>query len=114
MAKLLDFNNIEVQTLDIVLRDDARTTFHLRYPTEGLVQELMHISPEMHKVLENGDMESLAMTYDLVARIISCNRDGLKVTGEELRTKYRMDFEMIVVFCNSYLAFLNEATNSKN
>lgn len=114
MARLLDFNNIEVKTLDIVLRDDARTTVHLRYPTEGLVQELIRISPTMHKVIENGDEESLALTYDLVARIICCNRDGFKVTGEELRTKYGMDFEMIIVFCSSYLEFLNEATNSKN
>ena len=114
MARLLDFNNIEVQTLDIVLRDEARTKVHLRYPTEGLVQELIRISPEMHKVLETGDSESLNLTYDLVARLINCNRDGIKVTGEELRTKYGMDFEMVIVFCSSYLDFLNETTNAKN
>jgi hypothetical protein len=114
MARLLDFNTIEVQTLDIVLRDEARTKVHLRYPTEGLVQELIRISPEMHKVLETGDGESLNLTYDLVARLINCNRDGIKVTGEELRTKYNMDFEMVIVFCSSYLEFLNETTNAKN
>lgn len=114
MARLLDFNTVEVQTLDIVLRDDARTKVHLRYPTEGLVQELIRISPEMHKVLENGDAESLNLTYDLVARLVNCNRDGIKVTGEELRTKYGMDFEMIVLFCTSYLDFLKETTDAKN
>ena len=114
MARLLDFNDIEVQTLDIVLRDEARTKVHLRYPTEGLVQELTHISPQMHKVLETGDAESLNLTYDLVARIINCNRDGIKVTGEELRTKYGMDFEMIIIFCTNYLDFLKETTNAKN
>ena len=114
MARLLDFNDIEVKTLDIVLRDDARTKVHLRYPTEGLVQELTHISPEMHKVLESGDAESLNLTYDLVARIINCNRDGIKVTGEELRTKYGMDFEMVVIFCTNYLEFLKETTEAKN
>ena len=36
MARLLDFNSVEIQTLDIVLRDEARTKIHLRYPTEGL------------------------------------------------------------------------------
>lgn len=114
MARLLDFNTVEVRTMDIVLRDEARTKVHLRYPTEGLVQELTRISPEMHKVLETGDKESLNLTYDLVARIINCNRDGFRVTGEELRTKYEMDFEMIVVFCANYLDFLNETTNAKN
>ena len=114
MARLLDFNTVEVQTLDIVLRDDARTKVHLRYPTEGLVQELIRISPEMHKVLETGDSESLNLTYDLVARLINCNRDGIKVTGEELRTKYNMDFEMIIVFCTNYLDFLKETTDAKN
>lgn len=114
MARLLDFNSVEIQTLDIVLRDEARTKIHLRYPTEGLVQELMRISPEMHKVLETGDAESLNLTYDLVARLINCNRDGIKVTGEELRTKYNMDFEMIIVFCTNYLDFLKEMTAAKN
>ena len=114
MGRLLDFNTIEVQTLDIVLRDEARTKVHLRYPTEGLVQELIHISPELHKVLDTGDSNSLELTYDLVARLISCNRDGIKVTGEELRTKYGMDFEMIVVFCSKYLEFIQELNNAKN
>ncbi len=114
MARLLDFNTVEVQTLDIVLRDEARTKVHLRYPTEGLVQELIRISPEMHKVLETGDEESLNLTYDLMARLINCNRDGIKVTGEELRTKYNMDFEMVIIFCTNYLEFVNEITNAKN
>ena len=114
MARLLDFNAIEVQTLDIVLRDEAHTKLHLRYPTEGLVQELIHISPEVQKVLDTGDPESLNLTYDLAARLISCNREYIKVTGEELRNKYGMDFEMLIVFCTTYLEFLNETTNAKN
>lgn len=114
MARLLDFNSIEIQTMDIVLRDEAHTKVHLRYPTEGLVQELIRISPEVQKVLDTGDPESLNLTYDLVARLISCNRDGFKVTGDELRTRYNMDFEMLIVFCTNYLEFLNETTNAKN
>lgn len=114
MGRLLDFNSVEVQTLDIVLRDEERTAFHLKYPTEGLVQELMRLSPMMHKVLEEGDPESLELTYDLVAKLINCNRDGIKVTGSELRTKYKMDFELIVIFCNNYLDFINDLTNAKN
>lgn len=114
MARLLDFNTVEVQTMDIVLCDDAHTKVHLRYPTEGLVQEIIRISPEVHKVLETGDEASSNLVYDLMARLINCNRDGFKVTGEELRTKYGLDFEKIIVFCASYLEFLNEITNAKN
>ena len=114
MARILDFNSVEIQTLDIVLRDEARTMIHLKTPTEGLVQELIRISPRMHKVLETGDEESLSLTYELVAKLINCNRDGIKVTPEELRTKYNMDFEFIVVFCNHYLDFINDITNAKN
>lgn len=114
MARILDFNSVEIETLDIVLRDEARTTVHLKTPTEGLVQELIRISPRMHKVLENGDEESLELTYELVAKLINCNRDGIKVTAEELRTKYKMDFEFIIVFCNHYLEFINEVTKAKN
>ena len=114
MARLLDFNSVEVQTLEIVLRDDARTHLHLKTPTEGLVQELIRISPRMHRVAETGDEESLELTYELVAKLINCNRDGIRVTTEELRTKYNMDFEFIVVFCNYYLDFIKDITNAKN
>lgn len=114
MARLLDFNSVEVQTMDLVLRDEARTKVHLKYPTEGLVQELVRIAPAMHKVIETGDAESLDLTYDLVAKLMSCNRDGIKFAAEELRTKYRMDFEMVVIFCNSYLDFINELNHAKN
>jgi hypothetical protein len=114
MARLLDFNSVEVETLDIVLRDDAHTMVHLKTPTEGLVQELIRISPRMHKVVETGDVESLDLTYELVAKLINCNRDGIRVTAEELRTKYNMDFEFIVVFCNHYLEFIQDITNAKN
>lgn len=114
MARLLDFNSVEVETLDIVLRDDAHTMVHLKTPTEGLVQELIRISPRMHKVVETGDEESLELTYELVAKLINCNRDGIRVTAEELRTKYRMDFEFIIIFCNNYLDFIQSITNAKN
>jgi hypothetical protein len=114
MARLLDFNSVEVQTLDIVLRDEARTKLHLKPPTEGLVQELIRISPRMHMVAETGDEESFELTYELVAKLINCNRDGIRLTAEELRTKYGMDFEFILVFCNAYLDFINEITNAKN
>ena len=114
MGRILDFNSVEIKTLDIILRDDDRTEVHLKFPTEGLVQELVSISPELHKAFEEGDTESLTRTYDLVAKLINCNRDGIKVTGEELRKKYRMDFELIILFCANYLDFIQSVSESKN
>lgn len=112
--KVLDFNSVEIKTLDIVLRDVERTAVRIKYPTEGLVQELLRLSPVLKAANEKGDEESTALAYDTVARFISCNREGLKVTGEELRGKYRMEFEHIVIFCNNYLEFINDITNAKN
>lgn len=114
MARVLDFNTIERPVLELVMQDDEHTHIKVSTPTESLVEELAALAPQLDKVLQSQDAESIAAIYDLAARLINCNRNFVKVTPEELRGKYRMNFESLVIFFGAYVDFINEVTNAKN
>lgn len=114
MAKTLDFNSIKRPSLTLVMQDEEKTRIDVTVPTEGLVSELIAAAPELEAVVKNGDNESLRAVYDLAARLISCNRGGVVVTGDDLKEKYNLDLEAIVVFYGVYTDFINEIANAKN
>lgn len=114
MAKTLDFNLVSPPTLPLVMRDDARTEITVSTPTEMLVEELQALAPELTKILNANDADSIKAIYELAAKLISCNRNGLKVTAEDLSGKYRLNLEALIVFYNVYLDFINEMINAKN
>lgn len=114
MAKTLDFNVITAPTLPLVMRDERRTEIIVSTPSEMLVEELQALAPELHKILGADDTESIKAVYELAAKLISCNRSGLQVTADDLREKYKLNLEALIVFYNVYLDFLNEITNAKN
>ena len=42
------------------------------------------------------------------------NQQGLQVTAEDLRGKYRLNLEALIVFYNAYMDFIGEVTHAKN
>ena len=112
--RTLDLNTAQRPTLELTLMDDDHTLVRVSTPTEGLIQEMQQISPTMLEVMETGDQAGIAEIYDLAAKLINCNRDFFKTTGEELRTKYCMDFESAILFFNVYMDFINDIVNQKN
>lgn len=118
MRKVLDLTNVEqLHTLELTLQAKGcteKTTLLVTIPTEGLINELESMGSGFTDALARGDKEGTDAAYNLAARLISCNRAGLQVTAEELREKYGMRFESLVVFYNAYLDFINEVTNEKN
>lgn len=114
MAKTLDFNTIIRPTLPLVMRDENHTEITVTAPTEALVEELQDIGPELGKILGDNSPQSIEAVYSLAARLISCNRNGLQVTAEDLRGKYKLNLEAMLIFYNVYLDFINEIKNAKN
>ena len=110
---VLDFNSAKRPTLELTMMDDARTILRVKTPPESMVQELQAMAGELHK-LETGDMDAVGMIYDLAARLMSQNRDFIKVTVEDLRGKYKMSLEDLILFYNAYLDFINSLANAKN
>lgn len=113
MARVLDLNNVQQYFMDLTLQDAARTVVRLDIPQEALVSELQSMGPELEKV-KNGDQNSVNIIYDLAARLISCNLDYFRVTGQELREKYGMNLYSAIAFFSAYMAFISELANQKN
>lgn len=112
--KTLDFNTINRPALQLVMQDEAHTTIKVGLPKEALIEELQEITPALQEANSSGNGDALAMCYNLAARLISCNHSGIIVTAEELKNKYKMDLECIILFYSAYLDFVNEVSNSKN
>lgn len=114
MNRTLDLNTAKRPTLELTLQDEARTTIRISTPTEGLIEEVQQLSPDMLDIIREGNQEGISMVYDLAAKLMSCNRDLRKFTGEELREKYNMDLESAVLFFSAYMDFITDITNEKN
>jgi hypothetical protein len=114
MSKKLDFNTVTRPVLQLVMLDEAKTEINVSSPTEGLVEELQTLAPELDRVLAANDPDSIKAAYDLAARLISCNRSGLTVTVDDLRGKYQFNLEMLIMFFSAYIDFISEIANAKN
>lgn len=114
MNRVLDLNTVERSTLTVTMMDEAKTVLHLKMPTEGLVNELQQIIPNLHKLINGEGQMTTEPIYEMVAKFLSCNRDFIKVTPDDLRGKYQMTLEDVVVLMNNYLDFLGEVANQKN
>ena len=114
MAKTLDFNKINRPVLQLVMPDKDKTVIKVSTPRQELVEELQATMPELQNVLNTGDRESVELCYDLAARLINCNRSFITVTAEELRTKYGLDLEGLIVFYSAYTDFIQEINTAKN
>lgn len=111
MPRVLDFNELQSSILDITLRDEARTVVHLDLPNEALINELQNLDLEKMKT---GAQEAVKGIYDLAARLINCNFDYFKTTGDELLRKYGMNLVLIMNFFSTYMDSITELSNAKN
>ena len=113
MAKL-DFNAINEPVLELTMQDEDKTVIEVVAPSEGLIEELMNMGPELDEIARSGDARSIKAIYDLAARLINCNRSFVTVTAEELRDKYKMKLYSMIIFYNSYFDFVSEINSAKN
>lgn len=118
MAKL-NFNMINRPVLELTMMDKEQTVITVTSPSEGLVEELETTLPELQKILAPGDQGTVEAAYDLAARLISCNKEGLQVTAEDLKGKYwpadrLANMENMVVFFSAYMDFIAELNSAKN
>jgi hypothetical protein len=115
MAKSLDFNSIQRPKLEITMCDEAKTKFHLVCPSEALIEKLEAVGPELVGVMEKNDRDAIRAVFDLAAEFISCNTEGKQVTADDLRDKYKLGYDVMIIFFSTYLDFIDEEIkNAKN
>jgi hypothetical protein len=114
MPRVLDLNNLKIPTLDLVFADEARTTIHVTAPTEALIDEMENWIKTGMDQLSAGDSKSVELTYDLTARLISCNKERLTITADDLHNKYSIDIWTLIAILNAYTEFISDIKNEKN
>ena len=116
MAKILDFNAFEQPTLPLVMRDDAKTRLNVTAPSEALIERLEANYDTIVAACEGTDRSQNTMdaVRNLAADFISCNEENIKVTGDELRDKYKLNYVMLFAFFVSYMDMVNEIKTAKN
>lgn len=118
MAKL-NFKTLIMPTLDLEMSDENDTFIQVTTPTEGLVEELEQMRENVTTIFGEANPNAIDACYDLAARLISCNRQGLQVSVDELKTKYwpkNKEFNQIhlLAFFKSYTEYVDELKNLKN
>lgn len=108
MAQLLDLNLIQQPKLPIALCDDERTAINVTFPSVDLVREFQAMEAEMISLLKSGTEKGVDAAYDLVAKIISCNEEGLTFTAADLRGRYKINLYGLIAIYKAYLAFIDE------
>ncbi|MBQ8143816.1 MAG: hypothetical protein IJ042_03360 [Butyricicoccus sp.] len=114
MAKTLDFNSLSRPTLELIMRNDARTKLRLTCPTEALVERLETGMGEVKEVLAQKDAAAIRASFTLAAELMSCNDTYTAVTAEQLRDEYRFGIEELIAFFVRYSEFIDEIKNAKN
>lgn len=108
--RTLDFNKTKKQYLTIILPDEDKTRLQLLTPTKGLLTRLALMIPDNSGSLP--DDQELGDLFTFCAELMSRNKTGRKVTGEELAEC--LDLEDLLVFMGEYTDFVNEVAGQKN
>lgn len=110
MAKTLDFNTLKKQYLTVKLPDENKTTLMVYTPTKAILDSFLN----MRESLAGNSLgdEAIEELYDVVGKVMSCNKGGIKVTKKEVEELF--DFEDIIIFIKAYTEFISEVSNSKN
>lgn len=114
MKKTLDFNTIERPALELTLKDEAKTTINVGVPTEELFGKLTDFVPQIKEAFEQDSAATVQYVFDFAAQLMSCNREGLSITADDLRQKYGLKFDDLILFFSLYTDFVAEIANAKN
>lgn len=112
--KGLNFRQFAQPTLPITMNDAEETLFTLTAPTVELVERLEANKDTLLETFKKGDRSSLDEIWKLTADLISCNREGRKVTVEDLKSRYGMTYQMLFMFLTAYGEFIAEIEAAKN
>lgn len=109
----LNLNTVQRPTLDLTLMDEEQTLLRVKMPTLDMFKEMQAMSSALGGV-EDGDKDSVDALYGMLAKLLSCNRDRIKITAEELKGKYNIDLESAILVFRAYVDFITSITRAKN
>lgn len=113
MAKALNFNKVKKTYLTVTLADEDNTTLMIGTPTKAIMDDLVALQDSLENVSEEeANIEATDELYGACAKLMSCNKGGVKISKDFLEEIF--DFEDIMIFFNAYMDFVGEVTGGKN
>jgi len=109
----LNLNTAKRPVFTLTLMDDAETTIHVKVPEMEMFKEIQGMSAEL-SALGDDSPEAVDAIFDITSRILSCNRERLTLSAEDLRGKYRMGLEEVLLVFGSYMEFITDIVKEKN
>lgn len=110
MAKSFDFNKIKPKTMNVTLSDENKTVLSVMTPDKKLRDDLVALYDNVDETDEDEINEAL---YDLSARVMSRNKQGIEINSKQLKELFP-DHMFIMAFLNAYIEFVGEVADSKN
>ena len=108
----LDFNSIEQLTMGITLPNKEKTRLNLTTPTVSLAEKLEGSVGKVDEILNSDDKVSINNLFQMVADLMSCNKEFRTVTAKEL--KDCLLAQHVNAFLIAYTEFLAEIKSAKN
>lgn len=114
--KITDLRATVRPSMITIFPDEDATVLHVTPPTVDMVEELKEGKEALFEVLKGkpGNQKQKDAVYSLAAKFLSCNMDDIKITPDELLTKYNMSPEALKVWFADYVDFLSNLENLKN
>lgn len=111
----LNLNTVQRPTLNLTMMNEEQTVLRVKVPTLNQFKEVQALYSKLDGV-EDGDKDSEDALYEVLARLLSCNRDHIKVTADELKKdgKYHLDLEDAILVFRAYVDFIASIANAKN
>lgn len=110
--KNFDFNAIEQVTMGVTLPNKEKTRLNLTTPTISLVEKLEANIGKVEKIFNSDDENSINDLFQMLADLMSCNKEFRTVTVAEL--KDCLLAQHVNAFLIAYTEFLAEIKSAKN
>lgn len=115
LTKSRDLTGQALPVLRVKLRDRGRgLELSVLPPTVALQRELEAEQSDLDAALGSGVEEARVATYDLAARLLSNNRQGVYISAAQLATRYRVGDDQLLTFFEAYTDFVSKLASSKN
>ena len=115
LTKSRDLTGRALPVLRVKLSDRGQTLeLSVLPPTVALQQELEGGQSDLTEALGSGVEEARVAVYDLAARLLSNNRQGVHVSAAQLPTRHRVTADQLITFFEAYTDFVGKLTSSKN
>ena len=110
---MLDYTQTVKPTMAVKMRDKRETVLRVTLPSLDTVEELTAMGDVLAAAID-GTAEAVETLYSFAARVLSCNRDHIAVTPEDITGKYDLDVDDLTVFFSDYVDFVSSIKNRKN